>query len=221
MKHSWGCLLLMCGLAAWLTARGEELPPEVSRAAETGMPALLGNVPDGTLSDYGFGVSAERERARLGEPFHLATIAPRALLAYRPDDNPEALLTDTTLWYFPVLVDGAIRCLLVVDRTAAGWEAVSLGYVPLARALDDLLRARAAAGGARPRLVAVFQAREYLYTVPGEAASTLTPLAVPGGGSGGASAALAPQTPAATTLLRLKPLVERNLHEFGAPGKEP
>ena len=221
MSHRWSRLLLMCGLAAGLTARGAEPPPEVSRAAETGMPALLGNLPDGALSDYGFGGAAERGRARLGEPFQLATIDPRALLAYRPGDNPEALLTDTTLWYFPVTVDGAIRCLLVVDRTAAGWEAVSLGYVPLARAVDDLLRARAAAGGARPRLVAVFQAREYLYTVPGEAAPTLTPLAVPGGGSGGASAAVAPQTPAATTLLRLQPLVERNLHEYGAPGKEP
>lgn len=221
MRHSWRNILLICGLAASLTARGEKPPAGVVRAAEAGLPALLGSIPADATADYGFAATPDLKRARLDAPFLLATIAPQALLAYRPGDDVGDLLTDTTLWYFPVMVDKSIRCLLVVDRTAAGWEAVSLGYVPLARALDGLLRARAASNGARPRLVAVFQAQEYLYTVPGAAAPTLTPLAAPGSGIGGASAAASPQTPAATTLLRLQPLVEQNLSAFGAPGKEP
>jgi hypothetical protein len=221
MRYSWLTVILF--FQAWAVfAAGESPPAEVGRAAEAGLPRFLEKIPAGALADYGFNTVAEREQARLGAPFRLAVITPQTLLGYQAGDAFEALLTDTTLWYFPVAIDGAIRCLLVVDRMPAGWEAVSLGYVPLARALDALLRAWPESDGNRPRLVAVFQAREYLYTVPGQATPNLTPLTGASGGGAGSATALSTTdlTQADTTLRRLRPLVEQNLRDFGAAGEE-
>ena len=39
-----------------------------------------------------------------------------------------SILTVTDMWYFPVMIQNEIRCILVVDYMDGKWQAVSLGY---------------------------------------------------------------------------------------------
>ena len=193
-----------------------QAPPEVSRAAAEGLPRLLSHLPPGEESDYGFADAAESLEAQLLPPFLLHAVTPDALRAWSPGDAPNALLSPTTLWYFPVAVRGEVRCVLVVDLTPSGWEAVSLGYAPLAASLDALLRAWPGTGDSRPALAASFQAREYLFHVPSHPEPNLTILELAPSGPG--RRAPAPpfnlQNPA-DAVARLLPAVEQNLAEFG------
>ncbi len=54
------------------------------------------------------------------------------------------------------------------------YQAVSLGYAGLAKELGAFVRQWPAAKGYRPVLIAVFQARQYLVTIPEKDAFNLT-----------------------------------------------
>ena len=207
-------------LSAWAAAApaapaDSSVPPEVLQAARLGLPAFLAALPPGSEPDYGFADSAETAQARLAAPYRLATLPPDALLSASTAPSVEALLTDTSLWYFPVLVNDSVRAVLVVDQTPAGWEAVSLGYAPLAAALDRLRRDWPESDGFHPRLVAVFQAREYLFSIPEHPAPNLTLLQ--SADTAARRAAPGPLQDLNSTLARLQPIVQRNLAEFSPP----
>ncbi len=202
---------------------GPPVPPEITRAAVQGLPGFLSHIPPGEETDYGFASEDEARQAGLAPPFRLHAVTPAALQAWQPGEDASSLLSETDVWYFPITIDAAVRCILVVDRTSAGWEAVSLGYAPLAAALDGLMKDWPETEDLRPRLAVSFQAREYLFTVPGHPEPNLTPLRLatgsPGPRTAGATRALMDP---ASTVERLIPLVERNLAEYdplegGAP----
>lgn len=216
MNHRLRILLVF--LLARTVSFGMDVPPEIQRAAEAGLPIFLSRLPEGMEGEYGFEQGGDMDRAVLGRPFRVAAITPAALSAHQPGDSLDALLTDTTLWYFPVSVEGSIRAVLVVDRTEAGWEAVSLGYARLAAALDQLLREWPEASGYHPRLVSVVQAQQFLFTIPELDRPNLTPLQ--GVGLGGAEAGKGRAAPRdlSATLADLQRAVERNLSGRPAPG---
>ena len=192
------------------------IQPEITRAAAIGLPVFLSQVPPGEEPDYGFATAEEARRAQLGEPFRLHVVTPTALRTWQPGEDAATLLSETDMWYFPIAVDGVVRSILVVDRTPAGWEAVSLGYAPLAAALQDLMQNESKNG--HPLLLAVsFQAREYLFTLPDhpEPNLTLLELSPPGPGRRASTAPRALQSPA-DAVARLLPAVEKNLAEFGS-----
>ena len=169
-------------VAAWLggawglsEARGAT-PDDVARAAAEGLPGLLAQIPEGMGSEYGFADGREIAKAVPGRPMPVQAITPAALHAWKPGDAIGGLLSATTLWYVPVLAGGEVRAVLVVDWVEGGWQAVSLGYVPLAGPLGMLLEQWPESGGYHPQLVMVVQAQQYLFTVPELGGDNLTPL---------------------------------------------
>ena len=183
----------------------QEAPPGVRMAAEAGLPHFLSLIPTGERSSYGFTKDDVLDQAYLAEPFNLHTIAPPALLGYQPGDSVPALLSKTSLWYFPVMMRDKVRAILVVDQVDGKWQAVSLGYVPLAQQLQGVLQQWPRAKGFHPLLIAVFQAKEHLIMVPEVSSHELI--------------SLAPLKPglemksAGNILERLKPIVADNLKQ--------
>lgn len=166
----------MAGVPCLLAA--EPAPEAVLQAAAQGLQPYLSKIPAEALEQYGFASGDALPTATLGTPFLLYTLTPAALDQYQEGMTVASLVTPTSMWYFPVLVGGQPRAILVVDKLADKWQAVSLGYAGLAQELGAISRLWNAAQGYQPLLIAVFQAKQYLFTVPEKDAYNLTPLVV-------------------------------------------
>ena len=147
---------------------------DVIQAATEGLPFYLNKIPADSLEQYGFVSGDDLTTASLGTPFLLHKLTPAALEKYRTGMTVASVVTPTTMWYFPVLIAGQPRAILVVDRLDNKWQAVSLGYAGLAKELGALSRQWKAAQGYHPMLIVVFQAKQYLFTVPEKDAYNLT-----------------------------------------------
>ncbi len=184
---------------------------EVLQAAGEGLPGMLGKIPAGAWGEYGFASGEELAEATPGEPLSLFTITPAALNGYKPGDPVDSLLSETTLWYVPVRVRESVRSFLVMDRVEDRWEAVSFGYVPLAKPVEAMLAQWPASAGYHPRLVLVFQAQQYLFTVPELGGDNLIPLLGVRGEGAGYKAAPSRVITVGETVSVLKPIVASHL----------
>jgi hypothetical protein len=165
----------------------------------------LSLVPADARGDYGFTKNDILAQAYLGEPFNLYTIKPSALLAYQAGDSVPALLTQTNIWYFPVMIQNEVRALLAVSQQDGKWQAVGFGYVNLAKQLQGVMQQWPKSKGFHPCLITIFQAKQYLLMVPEENANNLISLTPQKSG-------LALEN-AGNVLERLKPIVQENLKE--------
>jgi hypothetical protein len=183
----------------------QEAAPEIGLAATHGLPAFLSRIAPQERSAYGFTRADDLTKAFLGNPFNLYTITPQALLNYQPGEAVQTVLSKTAQWYFPVMLGKEVRAILVVDQVDGSWQAVSIGYAPLAKLLQQALQKYPEAQGFHPQLIAVFQAREYLLLVPEANADNLIPLRPQTANLAGESAG--------NLLESLKPIVEKNLNQ--------
>jgi len=159
----------------------EPAPPEAAEAARAGLAPFLQSIPASDLEGYGFGPGDKLEEAGLGEPFQLYTITPQALLAAGPETTVGSLLSPTGTWFFPVELEGVPKNILTVAETDGAWAAVGIGKAGLAREFSAV-RKQWSPSGNQPRLVAVFQASAYFFTLPGLDDYNFTPLSFDGFG---------------------------------------
>jgi len=127
-------------LAAPCLMAEQGTPAGVLQAAAEGLQPYLSKIPADSLEQYGFVNGEALNTASLGTPFLLYTLTPAALQQYQAGMSVASVVTPTTMWYFPVLVAGQPRAILVVDRLNNQWKAVSLGYAGLAKELGALNR---------------------------------------------------------------------------------
>ncbi len=135
-------------------------------AAEQGLQVYLKKVPEASKSSYGFDRDDSLEYAYLGKPFNLYTITPARLADFKSGDSINSVISKTDLWYFPVMLHNEIKTILVVDKLQDKWSAVSLGYTPLAGEIEKIIRQWPELKGFNPKIIVVFQADKYLFTIP-------------------------------------------------------
>ena len=162
---------LILGITIWFCfaacmAYAQTAPPEVISAAEAGLQPFLSRISPEARESYGFAKTDAFGQVHLGDSFNLYTITPDALLNYSPGSQVSSLLSKTNMWYFLVMVENKVRCILVVDLLDGKWQAVSLGYANLVKALSKVMQRWPKSKGFNPWLIAVFQANEYLVMVP-------------------------------------------------------
>ena len=177
-------LLVMILTVPGLQAADETAPktsgaPAVSPEAEKGLALFLGFMPVTGREDYGFTPEDRLEEARLRPEFNMLTITPAALNAYQKGDPVSSLLSETTMSYYPVVIDEEIKALLLLDGAGEQRRAVGLGYPRLARAWVSLLGKWPEADGYHPKLAAVMQTGEFYFTVPELDHPNLTLLTLP------------------------------------------
>jgi len=160
----------------------EDAPKAVTEAARSGLLPFLEKMPAGEEEYYGFNSGENPEQSSLGEPFLLYTITPEALFNYRDGETVSSLLTSTQVWLFPVVLGGDYRAMLTVARQEGVWKAVAFGKAALARELQKIHQQWPDSKGYEPKLVAVFQATAYFFTLPAEDDQNLTPLFFEGKG---------------------------------------
>lgn len=175
-----GKLLVVSMVMAWIFAipclMAQNAPEAVQQAAAQGLQPFLSKIPAPSVEEYGFVHGDDLATASLGTPFMVHTITPSALEQYQAGMTVASILSPTTAWYFPVLIAGQTRAILAVDNIDNQWKAVSLGYAGLARELGAVSQQWKAVQGYHPMLIVVFQAKQYLFTVPEKDAYNLTRL---------------------------------------------
>lgn len=196
---------LLLSLGASICWSQENPTACAAAAAAAGYPGFVALVSDASLPDYGFANRAEAQQATPGGAIRLDEILPSALAKYASGDAIEGLLSATSEWYVPIMANRELRAILIVQQSGPTCSAVSLGLARLA----TRLRETGFDPAAGQRLVVVRQAREF-FVVDADAGSlrSLRPTA-----SGVRLAAEAPDA----VVLRLKPVVEENIRERGAP----
>lgn len=207
------CLSALLLIPSGLMAAGPQAPAEVMQAAAQGLKPFLAKIQADSMERFGLDADAPLDSATLGAPFLLHTIAPAALAGYKTGMAVSELITPTSMWYFPVLINGEARLILVVDRMGDKWEAVSLGYPPLALEWANVKRQWPEERGYNPVLVAVFQARQHLFTVPEKGASNLTPLVQGRQAAPNAARRYSSLGDADSAIQSLIPVVERNMRD--------
>lgn len=190
-------------------------PEEVTMAATQGLRPWLEKISPAAMPGFGLDPAISLDSAKLGDPVLLHTITPAALGSFKAGTDVASLITPTTLWYFPVLIAGEAKAILVVDRMNDKWEVVSLGYAALAREWANVTRQWPKSKGYNPVLIAVFQAKQHLFTVPEKGASNLTKIAPApqAGESKSSDAAYSALDDAEAVINGLIPIVEDNIRD--------
>lgn len=149
------CMILQCYPSV---VCADEPPSTVVEAATKGLPFFLKAIPSGLIDQYGFADKREYEVAQLGKPYHLNTILPEAILNASSSSNIEYIISPTTQWYFPVVVNGEPRVVLKVDFIEGEWKAFGIGMSPLARDLASTNLEYPPSQGFEMTLVVIYQA---------------------------------------------------------------
>jgi hypothetical protein len=163
-------------------ARTPGVPSEVLEAAETGLPFFLGQIPAGSKELYGFSADDDLSQAKLGGALRMHAITPDALEKSSSNGTVSSIWSETSMWFFPILLEGESKAMLIVDRDGESWKAVSLGYAGLGHELNEVLARWPESKGFHPQLIAVFQAKRFYFTVPEVDDFNLTEIRLPQGG---------------------------------------
>ncbi|MFH1038461.1 MAG: hypothetical protein V1789_07335 [PVC group bacterium] len=210
------CLSLLVFLCPAVAA--ETAPPEAVAAAESGLAQFLTELPDSEMGNFGFLPGDRLSAARVGIPLQLYTITPDVLFNAAADASVDALLSPTGRWFFPVILEGTPRAILTVERMDGKWEAVTLGMTPLAGELEKIRRQWPGGEGYHPKLVAVYQAASYFFTVPEKDNKNFTPLTFDGVGFRGYYQKTGPEYSSTATLSEvigpLREAVEENIRFY-------
>jgi len=107
-----------------------------------------------TAKDWGI-TDEELRAATLGEPFRAYTINIENLLKYHKGDTVKSILSDTDLWYFPLIIKGEKKVMLLVrkGKSGIGWRFAGLGYDTLAKELNNIGNFWSQSDGCNPALV--------------------------------------------------------------------
>jgi hypothetical protein len=165
----------------------QDAPPEVIKAAETGVSFFL----DRTVADksakvrFGFKENDSQDQARLGKPFQLHFLNSEAVINRSETDNVNSFLIPTGQWYFPVMIDKEVRTILTVASKKGYWKAVAFGQHILAKEVGKLMQTWPKEKGYTPLMAVSYQAKEFLFTVPQRGANNLTIMALQGEKDGG------------------------------------
>ena len=164
IKLCCACFVVLLAFGVVTTAYADTPPGEVKQAAEEGLPQFLSIMPREEVEHYGLKSVDELEIAALGEPYQVHTIMPQSLKSYEKGTRLSSLITETNLWYFPIVVNSEARVILTVDFFEGRWQAVDLGGAPLAERLQslstqlpDLLKDKGVSGGFSMKFVRIFR----------------------------------------------------------------
>jgi len=214
------CLILFLGMSLSIYLSGgafaETAPPEAIAAAEAGLLPFLELITPEDMSHFGLSPGDNISEAVLGTPFQLYTITPTKLLDAGDDTPVSSLISPTGSWLFPIVLDGKSRAILTVEQMEGEWQAVTMGKSGLAGEMEKLNYQWPKAKGYEPKLIAIYQAASYFFTIPDQESENFTPLTFDGVGFGGYRQKTGPEYASTTTLSSmlgpLKETVEDNIN---------
>jgi hypothetical protein len=132
-------ILALFLLAACGTQQPARPPQSASpaEAASNGLSTLRSLVNTNNYRSMGFESLDEVQSASLGEPLPVYMVRLDKLREFQPGGDPEKLLGEIGQQLYPVLVNGAPRSAVVVEKQGEQWSPVSYGGANLVKALGQ------------------------------------------------------------------------------------
>ena len=159
-------LILLLVLIVALQVGAEDVPQEVVQAAEEGLPVFLSLIPPSRMENYGFSEKYNQDDAVLGRPFQEYLIYNTDVENYREEDTIYDVLTESLMWYFPVMIADESKCLLGVDKMDDNWEAVSIGNPPYTHRVALARQVWPISEGYDPLFCVSLSICTYFFTIP-------------------------------------------------------
>ncbi len=160
------CVLLLT-LPGALYAQSTTVPTEVLRAATDNFSQYLTNVvPDDGKTFLGFDAKDNLSKATLGTPFQLYNLSADSIRNYRENAPIRSIITESEMWYFPIMIDNTVKMVLYVGKKDNVWMRAGLGSAGLARHLQDITIRWSPAEGYTPILIRQFDIGAYFFSIP-------------------------------------------------------
>lgn len=163
-------------MTSFFPLMAEEVNPYIWEAAEAGLNIYLQKIPTDMLAKYGFNSTSELKKAKLGKPINLLLVKSESSELLNEENKDDSLFINTTLWYFPVKVNGKTASFLIVDKVNENWKAVSLGHASLAEEVANISSAWSEKEGYTYQLAVNYQAKEFYFSIPQINFKNLTPI---------------------------------------------
>jgi hypothetical protein len=134
---TFAAILALVFLAACAQKEPARPPQSASsgEAASSGLATLRKLVNANNYRSMGFESQDEVNSGSLGDPLHVFLVRLDLLRQFQPGGDPEKLLSDIGEELYPVLVNGAPRSAVVVEKQSEQWSPVSYGGTNLVKAL--------------------------------------------------------------------------------------
>ena len=128
MKKNILLLLLLLGfILLWSTE-----VQDVLASADKGFSTFFTAVQKKSYEKYGFDRGDIVSDFTFGTPFQILAIDPGKIQQEKSENDLFSLTENSELWYVPVVKKENVCCLLLIDKINDDFEAVSMGYRPLA-----------------------------------------------------------------------------------------
>ena len=134
--------------------KGDAHARSAAAAAGPALAKFLGTIDEADYEAMGFHSLAEVKDAVLGLSLRKHAVPSAALKAYDPDDDPCAIVQDTDVVDYLVMVKEDVRSLMSLARRGEQWRGVSFGSPISAKAvwtaLDAVVHPKVRSEGATP-----------------------------------------------------------------------
>ncbi|MBZ5616835.1 MAG: hypothetical protein LAO23_22765 [Acidobacteriia bacterium] len=134
---TFAAILAFVFLAACAPQQPARPPQSTSsgEAASSGLATLRKLVNANNYRSMGFESQDEVNSGSLGDPLHVFLVRLDLLRQFQPGGDSEKLLSDIGEELYPVLVNGAPRSAVLVEKQGEQWSPVSYGGANLVKAL--------------------------------------------------------------------------------------
>jgi hypothetical protein len=155
---------LLTGLVLVAAVNGQRVPPEVTKAAQDGLPKYLRGAL-AVAKGFGFDKGDSIQHATLGEPFQVfSVVSPDT---FQRGISCKSVAKVSKKWFFPVLMRGEAKTVLEVFLRKDGiWEAAGIGGTAIAKSLGAIRARWPLEKGYDPYLIDFPPFHKTYFTVP-------------------------------------------------------
>ena len=100
-------------------------------AIQVDLTNYLEKIPKGHEQYYGFSTREEFQHVEFGQPLNIF------IISYDSINIDEKAISESTLWYIPLVINNDYRCFLHVRKIQNSFKIVGIGYMEVAKELND------------------------------------------------------------------------------------
>ena len=167
MKRIFLSGVLVCLITRFLMSQGFAPPAGAIQAANENFTRFLTNaVTEETKTMVGFDAEDDLSKAVLGNPFRIFRLPADSIRNYNGVSPLRAIVNESDMWYFPIIIDKKIKMMLYVGKKDGNWMRAGLGSAGLSKQMQEITSQWSSSAGFTPMIVQQQNVGAYFYSIP-------------------------------------------------------